>query len=43
MAFDDCFMKFINIVPVYIRGWVEGALCRVGGDKGYNNEVRWHK
>ena len=33
-GFDAFFMEFINIGPLYIRGWVEGGGGGVDGDKG---------
>ena len=36
-------MEFINIGPVYIRGWVGGVQGGVGGDKSLNKEERRHK
>ena len=41
--FNDFFMEFINIGPVYIRGWVGGAQGGVSGDKSLNKEERRHK
>ena len=36
-------MEFINIGPVYIRGWAGGARSGVGGGKSLNKEERRHK
>ena len=36
-------MEFINIGPVYIRGWVGGARGGVGGGKTLIKEERRHK
>jgi len=36
-------MEFINIGPVYIRGWVGGARGGVGGGKSLIKEERRHK
>ena len=36
-------MEFINIGPVYIRGWVGGARGWVGGGKSLIKEERRHK
>ena len=36
-------MEFINIGPVYIRGWVGGARGEVGGGKSLIKEERRHK
>ena len=36
-------MEFINIGPVYIRGWVGGARGGVGGDKSLIKEEIRHK
>ena len=36
-------MGFINIGPVYIRGWAEGARGGVGGGKTLIKEERRHK
>ena len=40
--FTIFFMEFINIGPVYIRGWVGGAQG-VGGGKSLIKEERRHK
>ena len=32
-VFDDFFMEFINIGPVYIKGWTGGCGGSVGGGK----------
>ena len=37
-VFDDFFMEFINIGPVYIRGWVGGARGGVDGRKAYTKK-----
>ena len=42
-VFDDFFMEFINIGPVYIRGWAGLAWGGVGGGKSLNKEERRHK
>ena len=36
-------MKFINIGPVYIRGWVGEVRGGVGGGKSLIKEKRRHK
>ena len=36
-------MKFINIGPVYIRGWEGGVWGWVGGGKSLIKEERRHK
>ena len=36
-------MEFINIGPVYIRGWAVGARGGVGGGKSLIEEERRHK
>ena len=36
-------MEFINIGPVYIRGWVGGHGGGVGGGKSLIKEERRHK
>ena len=41
--FYDFFMEFINIGPVYIRGWEGGAWDGVGGGKSLNKEEIRHK
>ena len=41
--FTIFFMEFINIGPVYIRGWVGGARGGVGGGKSLIKEERRHK
>ena len=41
--FFTIFMDFINIGPVYIRGWVGGAWGGVGGGKSLNKEEIRHK
>ena len=41
--FDDFFMEFINIGPVYIRGGREGLGGEVGGGKSLNKEGRRYK
>ena len=37
------FMEFINIGPVYSRGWVGRARGGVDGGKSLNKEERRHK
>ena len=39
-SFYNFFMEFINIGPVYIRGWVGGAWGGVGGGKSLIKEER---
>ena len=40
-VFDGFFMEFINIGPVYIRGWMGGAWGGIGGgDKSLNKEAK---
>ena len=41
--FLQFFMEFINIGPVYIRGWAGGAWGGVGGGKSLNKEEIRHK
>ena len=41
--FTICLMEFINIGPVYIRGWVGGVGGGVGGGKSLIKEERRHK
>ena len=36
-------IEFINIGPVYIRGWVGGVRGGVGGGKSLIKEERRHK
>ena len=40
--FTIFFMEFINIEPVYIRGWVGGARGGVGGGNSLIREERRH-
>ena len=37
------FMEFINIVPVYVRGGLEGCRGGVDGGKSLNKEAKGHK
>ena len=37
------FMEFINIGPMYIRGWAGRVRDRVGGGKSLNKEEIRHK
>ena len=41
--FTIFFMEFINIGPVYIRGWAGGVWGWVGGGKSLNKEEIRHK
>ena len=41
--FTNFLMEFINIGPVYIRGWVGGAQGGVGGGKSLIKEEIRHK
>ena len=41
--FTIFFMEFINIGPVYIRGWAGGAWGGVGDGKSLIKEEKRHK
>ena len=43
LFFTIFLMEFINIGPVYIRGWVGGAQGGLGGGKSLIKEERRHR